>query len=1112
MAKEVVITSVPRGIKLGRTGFQVVMRTAGTGDGVLSSLEQLGGYRHVHPQGSGRNPLIYSYRVVRGNTGQLNVLGRTVDAGNDFSNRSNKLAHLLAIDLGELSALRNSSPAAVLAAIDGKLATAWQGGPEERPSPLALPAPPIQPATCRRWNDVKGDAGWGGLLAQRAMRGQASLVIAPDCSPTWSRRLLDLFQEVLALLPPDGRWKTTFETTVIGSSSSMLRGTYAGSPESATGHAGLLVVDLTQTAPLPANVVADDLIKIAREGPKQAVAGKAPPIPGGRGAVPLFAAGTETSPMPTIGVHPAGPSGPSRAPVAWDADDERASPSRLGWYIGGGMLLLGVILVSVLVGGWYWFDDFTTKKLRQKIAHYADIEDGKDAAGNTSPTPDEWSRAYREDDADMRPAGAVFALLLSALRTKTVDNGSVNNADARRSLVRAVQAIADQKEPETLLDRAAEVGLSVPDDLDAKQKKDAGVFLGGWLASDRIAGGNAAVLHDFDRLQDRINLAVDFISALDDPERKTKLATVTPKILPNFFNKKPPEPWIDAFAKALDPAKTLDFKTVSKELAQATKPSSTSNDAGDRTAAKHADDQAKKEQLAFNDLCEKLREYQRQPPNKCNELDLATGLDVANLRFRIEMPSYGKWKPEALPTPENNPTHWNLKGLPDGSPERWGTLTVDKNRNAIVFKRDSSPRLEECHDPLYVPLRFSAEGSSGRPQTIVIAATEKTTFQSAPDQSLFSLMESGTLMVRANNAVVISPALANNGVTKLITHTIPGLLLAPRKTDVAGIGVDVVAQRPKEFETPISDIWLDSFHGTLARDEKGSLALLVVRDDQRPWTTRGSRLGELASGPLPPRQCNREKWEEIVKAILDASPQEELHGPKAKKAGPIVEQWLGGKPDDSDEKKTFDTEVNTLSLKGVAAWHDKASAYLFKDSSNYSVFTSAKAKQEMGFDRPRNDPEPPGPPKGAPPEDVAALNQKREAWKENDRKLKLWIAEFERLRYSSQNVVAFLKLAPNERLPDPSNACRAAAVVVLELAAKQVAEKAKTAMETAPLGSLFSVSLALPWVFEDGTKESVDRLTIQPAPVEKPAKVPTASLQQPAINDPPTATTPSKPQ
>ena len=177
MASEVVITSVPRGVKLGRTGFQVVMRTAGVSDGMLSSLEQLAGYRHVFPQGSGRNPLIYTYRLIRSPAGELRVLGRTVDAGNDFSNRSNKLAHLLAIDGTELNSLQNSSPAAVLAAIDSRFLQTWQGGPEERRSSFPLPAAPVPPTPCSRWSDVKGDAGWAGLIAQRAVQGQPSLCL-----------------------------------------------------------------------------------------------------------------------------------------------------------------------------------------------------------------------------------------------------------------------------------------------------------------------------------------------------------------------------------------------------------------------------------------------------------------------------------------------------------------------------------------------------------------------------------------------------------------------------------------------------------------------------------------------------------------------------------------------------------------------------------------------------------------------------------------------------------------------------------------------------------------------------------------------------------------------
>lgn len=1117
MAKEVVITSVPRGIKLGRTGFQVVMRTAGTVDGVLSSLEQLGGYRHVHPQGSGRNPLIYSYRVVRGNTGQLNVLGRTVDAGNDFSNRSNKLAHLLAIDPGELSALRNSSPAAVLAAIDGRLAIAWQGGPEERPSPFALPAPPVQPATCRRWNDVKGDAGWGGLLAQRAMRGQATLVIAPDCSPTWSRRLLDLFQEVLALLPPDGRWKTTFETMVIGSSTSVLRGTYAGSPESATGHAGLLVVDLSQRSPLPANVAPDELIKTAREGPKQAV-GKAPPIPDGRGTPPVPVSGFETGSITTGGLQPVGPTGPVRPPMTWSDDDEDKPRSRLGWYIGGGIVLLGMVLVSALVGGWYWFDDLTTKKLRQRFLDYARIADGNEPqiGEEKALALADWHRAYRDDKASIGLPEAAFPILLSALRTQAVNATTIQDPNTRGNLVAAAKALAvGQSDEAKLLDYSATLGLVVPKDMDDAKIKAAATFLSGWLA-DRSSPDKAISLQDFASLQTRINLASEFINVAylrpDEPERKTRLQKVVPSIWPGVPDKAAPADWIDVFARTLDltrdPPK-VDFKNVSSLLASATKPEpkALSPDV-DKTPPEIEAAKASQAQQAFLNLCKALKTYEPKQPKDCAEVVLAKDVDAANLRLKVELPSCGKWRPKAEPDSVSKPARWGLKGLPDDSTAEWGTLVLDDKDNLLKFTRTQVTGPQDGHDPLYVPIRFSLEGSLEKSNPVVIAATEKTSFQRRSDQSLFSLIESGTLTLQTEKPLVSSHALDSGLATKLVTQTISGLRLTQRKTEAAGINVELVALKPKEFETSISDIWLESFQGTPDRNEKNNLVLCVRCDDRRPWTRRDSRLGELS---LPRKQCNQDKWLDIVKRLLDTSPYEDLHGTVNEKARPFVERWLGGEPKDDSGRKNRTQLVNRLSTNGVPEWYGQACYFLFKDPGPYQRWTYEVVRKDQGIDRPRDDPEPRQPEKNAPKEKLEEFQRNKRHWDDNQQILRRWNARYFETFYSSANILAFLRRPPDHQdldLPGLS-ACRAAAVVVLELAAKHVAEKEKNAMETTPLGSLFSVSLALPWVFEDGAEKSVDRLTIQPAVLEKQPEEPTRSPQQPPDINSPTASTPS---
>jgi hypothetical protein len=373
-------------------------------------------------------------------------------------------------------------------------------------------------------------------------------------------------------------------------------------------------------------------------------------------------------------------------------------------------------------------------------------------------------------------------------------------------------------------------------------------------------------------------------------------------------------------------------------------------------------------------------------------------------------------------------------------------------------------------------------------------------------------MESGTLTLRTNDAVVISPTLANKTVIKLIPQTMPDLRIKERKTETAGVCVDVVAPKPKEFETWMSDIWLDSFHGTLTRDEKNCLALQVVCDDPRPWKTRGSRLGELPSGPLPRKQCNQDKWLDIVKSLLDASPYKDLHGTVNEKARTFVARWLGSEPGNASERDRLNQQINNLRERGVPGWYEEACAFLFKDPGPYHSFTYNKVKEERGIERPRDYAKPQQPPKEAPDDQQNEFIKAIKAWEDNHGKLMAWNNRFAELFHSSENVIAFLQCNLNNQHPDSLRflACRAAAVVVLELAAKHVAEHAVDAIQDVPLASLFSVSLGLPWVFEDGTKEPVDRLTIQP--VETAAKIPTASPQSPPGIPAPTATTPSNRQ
>ena len=240
MIFEAVITSAVRGLKGGRTGFQPVMRTKGLRDDVLRRLETLSVYRHTSPQGSGQNPVIFNFHRLTTGIGNLAVISRTVDAGNDYSNRSNKCCHLIAFTEDEMRRFASTTPAALIANNIPSFSNTWRGDPEERDHPPTLDATQAASLKCNLWDKHFGDAAWAAFVAERAQKKQPTILIAEDCSPESCQLIFDLIRESTALLPADSRWATTFETTIIGNSDAIIQGTYKGSPESELSRHGVL--------------------------------------------------------------------------------------------------------------------------------------------------------------------------------------------------------------------------------------------------------------------------------------------------------------------------------------------------------------------------------------------------------------------------------------------------------------------------------------------------------------------------------------------------------------------------------------------------------------------------------------------------------------------------------------------------------------------------------------------------------------------------------------------------------------------------------------------------------------------------------------------------------
>jgi len=173
-------------------------------------LESLSGYRHAYPPHDPRassNPVNYSHLLITVGGQLYHVLSRICDAGLDYSKRSNKLAHHVALEPPEIMDAVGG-PAWVLSD-ESFCVRAWDGNvghfsAGRRPKPGDR-----RPQRCDCWGALVGDPGWAGVLAESGLedRGRPMPVIFKPGTDT-----LPLVVEALSLLPPERRWQVTFST------------------------------------------------------------------------------------------------------------------------------------------------------------------------------------------------------------------------------------------------------------------------------------------------------------------------------------------------------------------------------------------------------------------------------------------------------------------------------------------------------------------------------------------------------------------------------------------------------------------------------------------------------------------------------------------------------------------------------------------------------------------------------------------------------------------------------------------------------------------------------------------------------------------------------------
>lgn len=353
MSHELYFTSAPRGLQAGRSGFCTVACTKGMHPVLAQVLESLSVYRQVFPPqhpDAPLNPIVHSHIVVYAGGQRFSVLSRTASAGLDYSQRSNRFSHHVALESQE----RAEAGPAWVASVPGFLETTWDGQLRTLPAGRSAPRGSVPARPCTHWQQLTGDAGWAGRVAAMLAdetRPLIHLVFQPGMD------LLPLIAEVIPLLPPERRWDATFSTYYVGlpaSISCQLRCILKDSPETSAANRTKegVTLDLTRRlGPAPD----DPWAELARRGPSRTPPHAAksnpaipPPIPT-RATLPSmptaeaesYRIANEPSSRSTLGRHAS--TGGSEMPIRYLPGLPPPPPMRRprwGLWLGGAVALL----------------------------------------------------------------------------------------------------------------------------------------------------------------------------------------------------------------------------------------------------------------------------------------------------------------------------------------------------------------------------------------------------------------------------------------------------------------------------------------------------------------------------------------------------------------------------------------------------------------------------------------------------------------------------------------------------------------------------------------------------------------------------------------------------
>jgi len=251
MTHELILTSVAQGVNSNNHGFFPVATDAAISPEIVTFLSNPDAFRSLVAE-SITSSVVYAHFLLPDRT--EHVLSRMTAVGTAVPQQPNVLTHHIILDEPELVP---EGPAWLLA-LPGFHCSEWTAPPlqftQGRPIPtltnplsltrrqqiarqyrwldphkmalsgsadtasefylaairgnenqITLAAPPTSP--CPVWNELTGDAGWGGVLAETVFTEQPIVLIYHP-----GQNILPLFVEALSLLPPYSSWRTTFCT------------------------------------------------------------------------------------------------------------------------------------------------------------------------------------------------------------------------------------------------------------------------------------------------------------------------------------------------------------------------------------------------------------------------------------------------------------------------------------------------------------------------------------------------------------------------------------------------------------------------------------------------------------------------------------------------------------------------------------------------------------------------------------------------------------------------------------------------------------------------------------------------------------------------------------